>query len=174
MNHPRPPRSTASTLRRSTLALLAFWLLVGALLWVGFSWYEQRQRAGLEPYLGAAGELIIPRSRDGHFYVRGEVNHQPVNFLVDTGASTVAVTESLAGAARLPAGQPITLRTAGGERPGRLVRNVPVKAGPLVGNSTSVMVGLEAGAADTALLGQSFLRHFDVRMSANEMVIQAR
>lgn len=168
------PRSPASTLRRSTLALLAFWLLAGALLWAGFKWHEQRQRAALAPYTLAGGEFVIPRSPDGHFYAAGEVNHQPVRFMVDTGASSVAISSALARAAGLPQGVPVTIGTAGGERPGWLVRDVPVRVGPLARNDTSVVAGLDVGAPDVALLGQSFLRHFEVRIDGDRMLLRAR
>ncbi len=174
MNAPATPRSPASALRRSTAALLAFWLLVGGLLWWGFSWWEGRQRAGLEPYQLTSGELVVPRGRDGHFYVQGEINHVPVTFLVDTGASSVAVSSRVARAARLPEGRPVTVSTANGTREARLVHGVPVKAGPLVRNDVSVTTGLDMGDGSGALLGQSFLRHFDVRMEADRMVIAAR
>lgn len=166
------PRSPASSLRRNTLALLAFWLLAGALLWAGFEWYGQRQRAALEPYVEAGGQLVIPRSPDGHFYAPGEVNRQPVRFLVDTGASGVAVSNALARAAGLPEGAPITLRTAAGERPGRLVHDVPVRVGPLARNDISVVTGLQVEAPDEALLGQSFLRHFQVTIDGNRMLLR--
>lgn len=166
------PRSPASSLRRNTLALLAFWLLAGALLWAGFEWYGQRQRAALEPYVEAGGQLVIPRSPDGHFYASGEVNRQPVRFLVDTGASGVAVSSALARAAGLPEGAPITLRTAAGERPGRLVHDVPVRVGPLARNDISVVTGLQVEAPDEALLGQSFLRHFQVTIDGNRMLLR--
>lgn len=172
MPHGPKTRSIASTLRRSTLALLAFWILVGTLLWAGFRWHEARQRADLTAYTATSGELVIPRSRDGHFYVSGEVNHEPVHFLVDTGATSVAVTEQLAKAARLPKGQPIILTTASGNTKGRLIRNVPIKVGPLAHNDTTVTVGLRAEHADIALLGQSFLRHFDVRITAEQMTLK--
>ena len=110
--------------------------------------------AALEPYTQTSGELVIPRQRDGHFYVRGEINHQPVNFLIDTGASSVAISTPVARAAHLPEGRAITVSTAGGTREARLVHGVPVKAGPLVHNDTSVTVGLDMGAPDGALLGQ--------------------
>ncbi|RRD55765.1 TIGR02281 family clan AA aspartic protease [Comamonadaceae bacterium OH2545_COT-014] len=171
---PSSPPSPASTLRRSTLALLAFWLLVAGLLWAGFSWHEARQRAALQPYAASDGALVIPRSPDGHFYVAGEINHQPVRFLVDTGASGVAISEAVARAAQLPPGHPITLQTANGEREGRIVHGVPVRAGHLAHNRTSVTVGLRTGAPDAALLGQSFLRHFDVRISHGEMALRPR
>lgn len=172
-----PPASAptiAQTLRRSTLALLAFWLLVGGVLWWGFSWWEQRQRSALEPYTQSGGELVIPRQRDGHFYLRGEINHQPVHFLVDTGASAVAISEQVARAAQLPEGRRITVGTAGGPRPARVVHGIPVKAGPLAHNDTTVTIGLDMGAADGALLGQSFLRHFDVQILGERMVLRAR
>lgn len=174
MAPPPPPPTPAQTLRRSTVALLAFWLLLGGALWWGFSWWEGRQRAALEPYTQTSGELVIPRQRDGHFYVRGEINHQPVNFLVDTGASSVAISSALARAAQLPEGRAITVSTANGTRAAQLVHGVPVKAGTLVHNDTSVTTGLDIGNADGALLGQSFLRHFDVQILSDRMVIRAR
>ncbi len=169
-----PPRSPASTLRRSTLALLAFWLLLAGALWWGFAWWDGRQRAALQPYQLASGELVIPRSRDGHFYVRGEINRQPVNFLIDTGASSVAISTELARAAGLPEGRPVTVATANGTREARLVHGVPVRAGPLAHNDVSVTTGLSLGDGSGALLGQSFLRHFDVRIEAERMLIQPR
>lgn len=169
-----PGPTPAQTVRRSTLALLTFWLLLAGALWWGFSWWEGRQRAALEPYAPGSGELVIPRQRDGHFYVQGEINHQPVHFLVDTGASSVAISNAVARAAQLPEGRRITVSTANGTRAARLVHGVPVKAGPLVHNDTSVTVGLDMGAAEGALLGQSFLRHFDVEIGADRMVLRPR
>ncbi len=167
-------RDPASTLRRSTLAILAFWLVLAAAMYAGFSWWEQRKRAALQPYTQASGELVIPRGRNGHFFVDGEVNHQPVRFMVDTGASGVSISSVTARAAGLPEGRRITINTANGEREGRLVHGVPVKAGSLVFNETSVTTGLRMGDPDEALLGQSFLRHFDVQISADRMVLRPR
>lgn len=174
MPAPASPRSPASAARRGTLALLVFWLAMAGLLYAGFSWWDARQRTALRPYTESGGQLVIPRQKDGHFYVAGEVNRQPVNFLIDTGASAVAITEAVARAANLPEGTPITLSTANGKRQARQVRAVPVKAGPLAYNDVTVTVGLRMDAANDALLGQSFLRHFDVEMGADRMVLRPR
>jgi aspartyl protease family protein len=173
MTEPADTRNPASTLRLGTLALLAFWLVVAAALYAGFSWWESRQRAALQPYAEAGGQLVIPRQRDGHFYVDGEVNHQPVRFLVDTGASAVAVTEAVARAAGLPEGHRITVQTANGAREGRKVHGVPVQAGPLARNDVTVTIGLRTNDGG-ALLGQSFLRHFDVEIGADQMRLRPR
>lgn len=169
-----PTRTPAQTLRRSTLALLAFWLLLAGALWWGFSWWEGRQRAALQPYQLSSGELLIPRSPDGHFYVDGEINHQPVTFLVDTGASSVAISSRVARAAGLPEGRPVSVSTANGTRQARLVHGVPVRVGPLVHNDVSVTTGLDMGDGSGALLGQSFLRHFDVRIDGSRMLLHPR
>ena len=167
-------RSPAQTLRHSTLALLAFCLLLAGALWWGFSWWEGRQRAGLEPYQTADGELVIPRSPDGHFSIDGEVTHEPVRFMVDTGASSVAVSTRVARRAQLPEGRPVTVSTANGTREARLIHGVPVKAGSLARNDVTVTTGLDMGGDDGALLGQSFLRQFDVRIEANRLLLRSR
>ncbi len=170
MHHEPPP---AQTLRRSTLALLAFWLVLGVLLWTLFAWHEARIRAALRPYAPSVGELRLARSADGHFYVDGEVNGVPVHFMVDTGASHVVVSREAARAAHLPPGVPITVGTAGGTVAAHVVHGVPVKAGSLTANGCSVDVGLTLGHPRQALLGQSFLRHFSMSVDGQHMTLRA-
>jgi aspartyl protease family protein len=162
------------TARWGALAIAAVWMAIAGALYWGFEYFEQSREAKLRPYTGGAGELVIPRQRDGHFHVRGEINRQPVTFLVDTGASHVSVSQALAEQAGLPQGAPMTLSTANGTRPGQLVRGVPVRAGDLVLNDASISVGLSGLPTDQALLGQSFLKHFDVEIGRDTMVLRRR
>jgi aspartyl protease family protein len=55
-----------------------------------------------------------------------------------------------------------------------LVRNVPVRAGHLVLNDTTVTVGLAGMHPEQALLGQAFLKHFDIEIRRDEMVLRPR
>ncbi len=162
------------TTRLGALAITAVWLAVAAVLYLVFDRIEQNRQASLKPYALSSGDLVIPRQRDGHFHVEGEVNRQPVTFLVDTGASHVSVSQALAQQAGLPSGQDITLHTANGQRPGQLVRNVPVRAGHLVLNDAGVTVGLNGLRPEQALLGQNFLKHFDVDIRRDEMILRQR
>ena len=134
----------------------------------------QRFLAAPQVTVTAQGDLRIPRARNGHFMVQGTVNGRPVEFLVDTGASSVVVSEAFAREAGLQGGTPTTFQTANGLLQGRTVRNVPVTVGPLSVSGTTVGVGLSGPGADRALLGQSFLSRFDVSISAQEMVIRKR
>ena len=167
-------RSVQQTTRAGALTITAIWLLVAATLYLVFKQIETDRQAKLKPYAMSTGELVIPRQRDGHFHVEGEVNHQPVKFLVDTGASHVSVSKALAEHASLPPGKDITMSTANGERPGQLVHGIPVQAGHLALNDTSITVGLFGMPAEQALLGQAFLKHFDVEIHRNEMILRSR
>jgi aspartyl protease family protein len=55
-----------------------------------------------------------------------------------------------------------------------LVRSVPVRAGHLAFNEASVSVGLVGMPPEQALLGQSFLKHFDVEIGRDAMVLRPR
>ena len=168
------PSPIQKTAQLGALAIAAVWLAVAGVLYLVFDRIEHNRQASLKPYALDSGDLVIPRQRDGHFHVEGEVNRQPVRFLVDTGASHVSVSQTLATQAGLPAGQSITLHTANGPRQGQLVRSVPVRVGNLVLNDTSVAVGLSGLEPEQALLGQAFLRHFDVEIRRDEMVLRQR
>lgn len=42
------------------------------------------------------GEMRLQQAQDGHYYLRGSVNGQPVDFLVDTGASFTTLKQDIA------------------------------------------------------------------------------
>lgn len=159
----------AASTRRHLLFLLAWLLIMGA----GYL-AAQRYFAGPQATITAEGDLRIPRARNGHFMVAGTVNGRAVDFLVDTGASTVMVSEAFAREAGLQGGTPTTFQTANGLLRGRTLRGVPVTVGPLSLSGTTVAVGLSGPGADRALLGQSFLSRFEVTIAGAEMVIRKR
>lgn len=150
-------------------ALLIWLALLGAAYW-GFDRYLSPQVAAVS----ATGEVTIPRSRDGHYYVAGSINGKPVTFLVDTGASSVAVSFEFARAAGLPRGYPLRFLTANGSTEGELVKGQTVEAGGLRLSNIDVGVGVRLDGPDHALLGQSFLRHVDVLQSGDRLVLRTR
>lgn len=172
MSDPTP--SVAQTTRRGALGIVVFWLALMGVLYFAFDHFEQRREAGNQTYANDQGELVIPRGRDGHFRVQGQVNGEAVTFLVDTGASSVTVSEDFARRARLEGGQSVTFQTANGSLQGRVLRQVPVQAGHLGLNGTTVAVGLVGLDADKALLGQSFLSRFDIQILKGEMRLTPR
>lgn len=148
--------------------ILLFWAVVMGVVWIAMERFMEPKRA----VVTAQGELVIPRHRDGHFYVEGTVNGEPLRFMVDTGATGVVVTEAFAQGAGLPRGEPTTFNTANGALTGRMVRGMAVTAGPFSVSPTSVGVGLVGGKPDVGLLGQSFLSKFQVSMTREQMVLR--
>lgn len=72
---------------------------------------------GLPEQVVEGGETRIPLAPDGHFWLKAQVNGEPVNFMIDTGATLTAVSASVAERAGLEprrGGIPIRLNTANG------------------------------------------------------------
>jgi aspartyl protease family protein len=113
----------------------------------------------------------IPRAADGHFYLDAQVNGAQIHFLVDTGASMVALTAADAQRAGifLPSGR-ATAEGAGGA-----VEIIPVTidriaAGPLEARNIE---GAVARNLPISLLGQSFLsRVGTVQISGDRMTLR--
>lgn len=131
--------------------------------------------AQLQPKVATADngdEIVIPRSRDGHFYVAGRINGQPVTFMVDTGASSVSVNSALAGRLGLPRGRPVAIGTAGGMTQGEEVIGQAVMLGGITVREVRIIV--LAGMPGEALLGQNVLRHLEVVQTAERMVLRRK
>ena len=157
-------------LRWGPFWIVVFWALIMSALYFSMDHYLQPKPL----VVSASGDLIISRARDGHFYVTGAVNGEPVSFLVDTGASLVTVSEQLARKAGLSSGVETVFKTANGNMPGQIVAGVPVTVGPLNVSGVRVAVGLMGHEMGDALLGQSFLSQFEITLQKDEMTLRKR
>lgn len=159
-----------ANLKRGSAAIAVFWLVVMGLLYAGMAHYLKPRAVSIS----ASGDLVIPRARDGHFYAAGLVNGKPVNFMVDTGASLVTVSEKFSRTADISAGVPTVFKTANGDLRGRIVSDVPVALGPVSVSGVRIGVGLVGDNANNALLGQSFLSKFEIVLSKEQMILRQR
>lgn len=63
---------------------------------------------------GGATEIELKANRQGHYLANGTINNQEVTFILDTGATTVSVSESIARKAGLSRERPGRAVTAAG------------------------------------------------------------
>ncbi len=111
------PRELPGTFKRVT-----FWLVVGAAVFVGVqAWQSQQQRAHFSVD-ARSGAIELRRAPDGHFHWPGTVNGIAVDFLVDTGATSTAIPQSLADRAGLVGEGSLQSSTAAGLVQGSLAR----------------------------------------------------
>ncbi len=88
------------------------WLLLAVGLFLGVqAWQRQATQARIEVM---GGVVEIRRSADGHYHWPGSVGGQPVDFLVDTGATGTAIPAALARQLGLPVVGRARSNTAGG------------------------------------------------------------
>lgn len=95
------------------------WLLLAGGVFLGVQAW-QRQAAASR--ISASGDVVeIRRGPDGHYHWPGTVAGQPVDFLVDTGATGTTLPAALARQLGLPVVGNVTSNTAGGVVQGSVV-----------------------------------------------------
>lgn len=96
-----------------TLKQVTVWLLIILAVWLGVQWFQWQRRQSRFEQTGS--DIVLRRAADGHFHWPGTVHGVPVEFLVDTGATTTALPAELARQAGLETGAPVRSSTAAGE-----------------------------------------------------------
>ncbi|MGX5221047.1 retropepsin-like aspartic protease family protein [Pseudomonas segetis] len=105
-------------------------------------------------------EVRLASSRQGHYYANGQINGENVEFLLDTGATDVAVPADLARRLGLPAGAEVRLRTANGQTTGHRTRLKQLKLGDIVLQDVAALIA-PGMAGDEVLLGMSALKKLE-------------
>lgn len=120
----------------------------------------------------APAEVRRKRRGDGHFYVHGMVNGQIVEFLVDTGASGIALTVDDAKRVGLAVDRR-KFRIIGSGASGAVRGQVDrLRSVEVEGRTVTNLDAMVANGLEISLLGQDFLRHFTVTMSGGMMVLR--
>jgi aspartyl protease family protein len=119
------------------------------------------RKAASEETSGQSGgrSLSIPRDARGHFQTEGRIDGQRIGFMVDTGASVIALNESSAARFGLRPSRNdynATVTTANGTIKAARTRLPMVELGGLVVRDVDAMV-LPDEALSENLLGLSFL-----------------
>ncbi|GAB3380928.1 retropepsin-like aspartic protease family protein [Azotobacter armeniacus] len=132
------------------------------------------ERDGFAP--PGKARLGVARGEGGHYWVAGSIGGQSVQFLVDTGATTVALSESQArrlGIDYRVGGRPVRVSTANGTAQGWQVKLNRVKVGTLEVLGVEAVV-LQGDSPSTALLGMSFLSRVRWRDEQGMLMLESK
>ena len=145
------------------LQQMGIWVLIfmGAIAVIGM-WPEIQRTITPRQSVVDGTTIVLPHARDGHYYLTLDINNVPVEFVVDTGASQVVLTQDDAKRIGLnPSSLSYlgTASTANGTVRTAAVRLDTVSLGVIT--DTSVRAVVNDGQMFGSLLGMTYLSNFD-------------
>lgn len=119
---------------------------------------------------------ILARGQGGHYWISGLVNGRSMTFLIDTGATSLALNSAHAqrlGIDYQRVGTPVMVSTAGGNEKawGIRLNSVKIAGIEVLGVDATV---LEGSFPVDALLGMSFLNRVSWREDQGNLILEAR
>ena len=119
------------------------------------------------------GETRIAQHADGHYWLEATINGHRAAFLVDTGATLTAVSQSTADAAGLEprqGGMPIRLSTANGDVSAYTTSIDELRFGNVAARGLDAVIA--PGLGDTNVIGMNLLsRLASVRIEQGELIL---
>jgi aspartyl protease family protein len=134
---------------------------------------RQEAQAAPAPAASSSRSFMVPRNGHGQYEVDGRVDGRRLTFVVDTGASVVALTADDAAMLGIhPAASEFSalVRTANGTVRAAPVELASVEIGDLMLHDVAAMV-LPNGALSDNLLGLSFLSRLERFAFANGILV---
>jgi aspartyl protease family protein len=129
---------------------------------------------GAAPASAGPARIVLTADSQGHFMPAGQINGRAVQFMVDTGASQVVMSESDARRINLKfeQGQPVRVSTANGMATGYRVVLSSVRVGEVQVYEVAAIVLPQA--MPYILLGNSFLTRFQMQRNNDQMTLEKR
>jgi aspartyl protease family protein len=119
--------------------------------------------------------VVLTADVRGHFATDGQVNGRSIRFVVDTGATLIALPASEARRLSIDyqKGQKVTMGTANGKVPGYLVKLDTVSVGGVTIYGVDAVV-MEGNGLVSPLLGMSFLNRMNMKREGDIMTLTKR
>ncbi|MGH8420563.1 MAG: retropepsin-like aspartic protease family protein [Pseudomonas sp.] len=140
-----------------------------------FGEWEQRQENPNSNVTSEHGdgyvEVRLASNRQGHFVMTGQINARPVQFMLDTGATNVAIPEEVADTLRLERGDRVQVSTANGRTEAFRTTLQRLQIGDIVLNNVRALVvpGLDG---DQVLLGMSAIKQLEFTQRGGTLLLR--
>ena len=173
------PRQPGEETRRfGHLFTIASWLITILLLTVLFTGildYRENPNRSPKSSVGPDGSkaVVLRRNRAGHYIASGRINGKPVRFIIDTGATDVVLSDSVADELQLIRGARSTSRTASGTVSTWRTRLDRIEIGNITQQNVAASI-LPAMPGSDVLLGMSFLKRVDLVQQDDRLTIRQK
>ena len=138
-------------------------------------WLENQSNPNQSPQSSQTSsgirEVVLQRNRQGHYVSSGAINGVPVTFLLDTGATDVAIPSELARLARLNRGFETQAFTANGVISVYSTQVDELELGNITLHDIDASITPSMGG-DTILLGMSALKQVDFTQRGSTLTLR--
>ena len=133
--------------------------------------FNPNQRLDTQYSKAVMREVVLQRNKFGHYVTSGTINGQPVTFMLDTGATGVAIPEAIARKLDIPRGPPYRTQTANGISTSYAASLDSVAVGEI--ELRDVQAGIAPGLAmNQILLGMTFLKHIEFTQRGDTLILR--
>ncbi len=153
-------------------AFLAWGLIIVGLM-AGYGLWQDIRQDVIPAQMVQDGAVEIPRAMDGHYHVTLTIGGQPMEFMVDTGASGVVLSKADAEALGFDLSELVFAgqsQTANGIVRTARIRLEDVELGPF--HDASIGAFVNEGEMDGSLLGMDYLGRYSIEITGDRMVLR--
>lgn len=157
------------------MIVIAWILLLALLTWFFNDRLEQQRNPNRRINTNVSADNIpevrLERNRYGHYVATGAINGQPVEFMLDTGATDVSIPAPVADKLGLTRGRTVYYQTANGTITAYQTTLDEIQLGPL--RLGPIRASINPNVSDNAiLLGMSFLKELDFSQQGNTLTLK--
>ena len=173
---PQNPDPAATPKLGKGMLYMAWVLALGLITWGFQGWLENARNPNRQPasVTGADGsEVRLLRNRYGHYHANGSINDQAVEFILDTGATEVAVPGLLEQSLGLVRGPAMQVWTANGNATVYATRIDNLRLGDIELRNVRAQISPSLDI-DQVLLGMSVLQYLDFSQQGDTLTLKQR
>lgn len=153
---------------------IAWGIGIGLFTWLFGSWEDKQLNPNQSPESfrsQGAAEVTLQRNRFGHYMATGKVNYQEALFMLDTGATYVAVPANLQKKLGLIAGQVHYTSTANGTSKAytTIIDQLAIGEIELHNVRASILPGMQG---EEILLGMSVLKQLEFSQKGDRLTLR--
>ena len=169
------PKEKSYSRKTGSWMIFTAWAVFIAFLGYSFNIFIQKQnnpnQSVSTAFIDGSKQVTLTRNKHGHYVATGEINGQPVTFLLDTGATDVALSAKLAQKLQLEQGRRFKVSTANGIINAYRTRLDNVAIGGIERSNVPATI-LKNGPENQVLLGMAFLKHLELIQKGHQLTIR--